>query len=584
MRFKKQTAALVVMLAAGLTVVGWFLNWGVGVGVGADYVHEIRKNIEIFGLVYQEISKKYVEPVDPDKFMKAGINGMLETLDPYTTLIEDESNSHLQIITTGKYGGLGMRIGAQQGWPTVVEQPFEDDPAGKAGIREGDRIIMIDGQSTKGLSINEVAKRLRGEIGTPVTLKIEREGEPEPLEFRLIRAEITILDVSYSGIIRDGVGYIKLSGFSKNAGYEIRQAIRELQPKGMKSLILDLRNNPGGLLEAAVSVTENFIRKGELVVSTRGRIEESVKEYRSDVDPIAGDLPLVVLVNEFSASASEIVAGAIQDHDRGVVIGQPTFGKGLVQTVVPITRDAALKITTAKYYIPSGRLIQRVDRLRGPHTPEAAREEGEGEGEEGTSGTATIAAELNHDSTHVYYTLKNRREMRGGGGIQPDLRVEVPPLNRYQYELRRKSLFFHFALTYASQHRDLPRNFTVDDNLLAQFRAFLAEKGFTYVSESEDRLADLKKAAAEEGYGGTLSPEINRLESALQTLKADDFNRNRDYIARELEREIAAKLFGTRAKVEATFDDDPYLAEAIKVLQNQERYLAILGASVRQKG
>lgn len=580
MTFKKETAALVVVLAAGLTVVGWFFNWGVG--VGADYVHEIRKNIEIFGLVYQEISKKYVEPVDPDKFMKAGINGMLETLDPYTALIEDESNSHLQIITTGKYGGLGMRIGEQQGWPTVVEQPFEDDPAGKAGIREGDRIIMIDGQTTKGLTINEVAKRLRGEIGTPVTLKIEREGEPEPLDFRLIRAEITILDVSYSGLIRDGVGYIKLSGFSKNAGYEIRQAIRELQPQGMKSLILDLRSNPGGLLDAAVSVSENFIKKGDLVVSTRGRIEESVKEYRSDVEPIAGDLPLVVLVNEFSASASEIVAGAIQDLDRGVVIGQPTFGKGLVQTVVPITRDAALKITTAKYYIPSGRLIQRVDRLRGAHSPEVALEEGEGE--EGATGTATIASELNHDSTHIYYTLKNRREVRGGGGIKPDLRVELPPLNRYQYELRRKSLFFHFALTYANQHRDLPRNFSVDDNLLAQFRAFIAEKGFSYVSESEDRLAELKKVAAEEGYYSTLTPDINRLEGALQTLKSDDFNRNRDYIVRELEKEIAAKLFGTRAKVEATFDDDPYLAEAIKVLQNRQRYLAILGAAAKQKG
>jgi len=580
MTFKKQTAALVVVLAAGLTVVGWFFNWGLG--VGADYVHEIRKNIEIFGLVYQEISKKYVEPVDPEKFMKAGINGMLSTLDPYTTLIEDESNSHLQIITTGKYGGLGMRIGEQQGWPTVVEQPFEDDPAGKAGIREGDRIIMIDGQTTKGLTINEVAKRLRGEIGTAVTLKIEREGEQEPLEFRLIRAEITILDVSYAGLIRDGVGYIKLSGFSKNAGYEIRQAIRELQPKGMKSLILDLRNNPGGLLDAAVSVAENFIKKGDLVVSTRGRIEESVKEYRSDDEPIAGDLPLVVLVNEFSASASEIVAGAIQDLDRGVVIGQPTFGKGLVQTVVPITRDTALKITTAKYYIPSGRLIQRVDRLRSAHSAEAALEEGEGE--EDASGTTTIASELNHDSTHVYYTLKNRREVRGGGGIKPDLRVELPPLNRYQYELRRKSLFFHFALTYANQHRDLPRNFTVDDNLLAQFRAFIAEKGFSYVSESEDRLAELKKVVAEEGYYSTLTPEINRLEAALQTLKADDFNRNRDYIVRELEKEIAAKLFGTRAKVEATFDDDPYLAEAIKVLQNRERYLAILGATAKQKG
>lgn len=581
MTLKKQTAALVVFMAAGLTVAGWFFNWGVG--VSADYVHEIRKNIEIFGLVYQEISKKYVEPVDPDKFMKAGIHGMLETLDPYTTLIEDESNSHLQIITTGKYGGLGMRIGEQQGWPTVVEQPFEDDPAGKAGIREGDRIIAIDGQTTRGISINEVAKRLRGEIGTPVTLKIEREGEPEPLEFRLIRAEITILDVSYSGMIKDGIGYIKLAGFSKNAGYEIRQALRELQAQGLKSVILDLRNNPGGLLDAAVSVSENFIPKGDLVVSTKGRVEESMKEYRSDAEPIAGNLPLIVLVNDYSASASEIVAGAIQDLDRGVIIGQPTFGKGLVQTVVPITRDAALKITTAKYYIPSGRLIQRVDRLRNENAPEVLADEALGE-EATTTGTATIASEVNNDSTHIYYTLNNKREMRGGGGIKPDIRIDTPRLNRYQYELRRKSLFFHFALTYANQHRDLPRNFMVDDTILTQFRKFIEEKGFSYVSQSEDELANLKKIAAEEGYLELLQDKITGLETALKAQKTDDFARNRDYIVRELEKEIAAKLFGTKAKVEATFDDDPYLAEAIKILQNQERYLAILGAGAKRKG
>jgi len=576
MSMKKKTTAMIVFAAAVLTVVGWAFNWGVG--VGADYVHEIRKNIEVFGLVYQEISKKYVQPVDPDKFMKAGINGMLNTLDPYTVLIEQEANSHLQIITTGKYGGLGMRIGSRDGWPTVVDQPFEDDPAGKAGIREGDRIVEINGESTKGVSINEVANRLRGEIGTAVSIKIGREGEPEPLEFRLIRAEITVLDVSYSGIINkeEGVGYIKLSGFSKNAGYEIQQAITALKQQGLKSVILDLRNNPGGLLDAAVAVSENFVKKGDLVVSTKGRMEGSAKEYRSDKEPVWGTEPLIVLVNQASASASEIVAGAIQDLDRGVIIGAPTFGKGLVQTVVPITREAALKITTAKYYIPSGRLIQKSEQLA-HNREQSVIAEGEADGESNEANNHAVAeTSLSEDSTKMYRT-RNGREMHGGGGIKPDVRVDSPLLSNYEAQLIRKSMMFHFALTYANQHRDLPRDFKVDETILGEFRKFIADKNFNYTSESEEVLAQLKKVAEEEGYLTKLSAEIAGLEKALANGKTDDFTRSREFITRELKKEIAAKLFGTRARVESGLEDDPVLQEAVKVLRDQTRYATTLG-------
>ncbi|MGH7491548.1 MAG: S41 family peptidase [bacterium] len=583
MAWNKRTGTVAVFAAALLTVAGWALHWGVG--VSADYVQEIRKNIEIFGLVYQEISKKYVQPVDPDRFMKAGINGMLETLDPYTVLIEQEANSHLQIITTGKYGGLGMKIGLRDGMPTVVEQPFEDDPAGKAGIREGDRIVEVNGESTKKLSINDVAAKLRGEIGSAVTIKIEREGELEPMEFRLIRAEITVLDVSYSGIVTDGVGYVKLSGFSKNAGYEIQQAVRDLKSKGATSLILDLRSNPGGLLDAAVSVAENFVKKGDLVVATKGRVEGSAKEYLSEKEPVAGTLPLVVLVNEFSASASEIVAGAIQDLDRGVIVGAPTFGKGLVQTVVPITRDAALKITTAKYYTPSGRLIQRPDRLPHANGNAIIATEGEEESEEMDGHAApqreAATSSLSEDSTTVYRT-RGGREVHGGGGIRPDLRLDSPRLSRYEDRLLRKSMMFQFALIYAHQHPNLPRDFKVDETLMSEFRKFVEEKHFSYVSESEEALTGLKNIAKEEGYLDKLTNEISALEQALLAEKTDDFARSHNFIARELRKEIAAKLFGTRARVEATLNDDPVFNEALNVLRDHAQYNGILAVATKK--
>ncbi len=573
---KKRTAVFVVLCAAALTVVGWTLDWGVS--VSADYVHEIRKNIEVFGLIYQEISRKYVDPVDPDKFMKAGINGMLGTLDPYTVLIEKEDNAQLQIITHGKYGGLGMSISVRDGWATVIEQPYEGTPALKAGIREGDRIIEVDGVPTKDMNVEEVASRLRGEVGTEVDLKIVREGEPEPLVYHLIRAEITIHDVTYSGIIRDGIGYVKLSRFSKNAGYEVNQAVRDLKAQGLKALILDLRNNPGGLLEAAVEVAENFVKKGEAIVSTKGRVEGSDKAYRSEKDPALGNLPLVVLVNGLSASASEIVAGAIQDLDRGVITGETTYGKGLVQTVVSLTRDSALKITTAKYYVPSGRCIQKDQ----PHPDEQADllvsvAEGEDLTDVRLEAESSKSAEKTEKASPEVFRTKNGREVYGGGGIKPDVEVSIPKLNRFESALRRKAMTFNFAVTYTSKHPAIKHHdFNVDDNIVAEFRQFLRDKKFAYTSQSELQLAELKKTAESEGYLADLQPSLTTLEQALQHEKDDDFTKSQNFIRQELEREIAGKLFGSKAQVEVTFDDDPAIKKALEILLSADAYNTIL--------
>jgi carboxyl-terminal processing protease len=479
-------------------------------------------------------------------------------------------------MTHGKYGGLGMLIGIREGWPTVVEQPYEGTPALKAGIREGDHIIEVDGVSTKGMNVSEVANRLRGEVGTAVTIKILRESEPEPLEFHLIRAEITIHDVTYSGIIRDGIGYIKLSRFSKNAGYEVNQAIRDLKAQGLKSVIFDLRSNPGGLLESAVEVAENFVKKGDLIVSTKGRVEGSDKEYRSEKDPMLGDLPLVVLVNEWSASASEIVAGAIQDLDQGVIIGVPTFGKGLVQTVVSLNRDAALKITTAKYYIPSGRLIQR-ERVK-PADEYNIFASAEDEHVTTIETEPPKSSEKAENVPPIYYT-KIGRKVYGGGGIKPDIEVPRDTLSRFESELTRKAVLFNFAVAYVSKHPALKRDFRIEENLLAEFRQFLRDKKFTYTSQSELQLAELKKFAANEGYLSDIQSSLTLLEQALQREKENDFVRSQDFIRRALEREIAAKAFGSKAQVEVTFDDDLVVEKAVEMLQNPAAYDAILSSN-----
>jgi len=576
MRGKVRSSAVIVFVLALVTFGGWLGNV-LSAHTSArspDYYYAIQKNIELFGKVYQEISKRYVEEIDPEKFMQAGIRGMLSTLDPYTVLIEKDDGEELQIMTQGKYGGVGMRIAPRNGMPTVVEPPFEGTPALKAGIREGDVILEVDGVSTKTITINEVASKLRGEVGTEVTVKIAREGEAKPLEFRLVRAEIVVKDVVYSGFIEEGIGYIKLMHFSRNAGQEVEEAIRALKKQGLKALVLDLRNDPGGLLESAVAVAENFIPKGKLIVSTKGRSEGSAQEYRSARDPVLGDLPLVVLVNEYSASASEIVAGAIQDLDRGVILGTDTWGKGLVQTVIPITRDAALKVTTAKYYLPSGRLIQKPEMLRhefsvftqdtlsGPDGPEKP-DYHDGKADQ-------------RDTVKVEYKTATGRMVYGDGGIRPDITIPPQKLNRFEQELLRKSMLFNFAVAYASKNRNVPRDFQVDEPLLQQFKSFLAEKKFTYRTDGEDELEKLEKVARENHYAPETLAVLAQMKQALEREKGKDFQRSLEFIQRELRREIAAKFWGTRAEVEATFTFDPVIQKAVEVVKHPENYSSIL--------
>ncbi|MFQ6115935.1 MAG: S41 family peptidase, partial [bacterium] len=438
-----------------------------------------------------------------------------------------------------------------------------------------------DGKSTKGMSISRVANLLRGEIGSEVFLKIAREGEEKPIEFRLIRAEIIITDVTYSGFVDDGIGYIRLSHFSRHAGKDIERAIRQLKKDGLKSLIVDLRSNPGGLLEAAVNACENFVEKGKLIVSTQGRSEGSLQKYYAEKSPILGELPLVLLVNGLSASASEIVAGAVQDLDRGVIIGTNTFGKGLVQTVVPITGDVALKITTAKYLVPSGRSIQDPKRfLKEPKEilllskdmekighPEMIDEERLDDSSE---------KEVKEQPQKQVYHTAHGRVVYGGGGITPDIIVEGEKLNRFEMELLRKTMPFHFAVIYAAKHPELRRGFEVTEEMLQEFENFLKEKDFEYISDAEAALQNLEEITEKKGYFASISPKIDELRSVIMQNKIKEFENSKEFIKQELKKEISAKLWGRRAEVEASFDDDMVIKKAIDVLSNLDHYYSVL--------
>jgi carboxyl-terminal processing protease len=573
MSAKKQISAIIVFTIVLITISGWLS--GFVSAYSPDYYHQIQKNIELFGRVYQEISRKYVEEVDPDKFMRAGINGMLSTLDPYTVLVEAEDNAELQILSSGKYGGLGMRIGLRNSWPTVVEPPFDGTPALKAGIREGDIVIEVDGQTTKGMNINHVAGLLRGEIGSEIFLKVSREGEDQPIEFRLIRAEIVVTDVAYSGFLKEGIGYIRLSHFSRNAGNDIEKSIRELKKQGLKSLILDLRSNPGGLLEAAVSVSENFIEKGQLIVSTEGRNGNALQKYYSEKSPILEDMPLVVLVNGYSASASEIVAGAVQDLDRGVLIGSNTFGKGLVQTVIPITGESALKITTAKYLVPSGRSIQDPRKFLNEAEDILAEIEDAPQNGEANSEKAAETTPEKANEEEVYHTA-NGRPVYASHGVTPDIVIEEELLSLFETQLLRKAKLFQFAVIYAAKHPELQRGFEVTNEMIADFEKFLTEQKFEYTTEAESVLDELNKVVEQQGYLASVATPLDEVRKIVLEQKQGEFVRSRDFIKDQLRQEISAKMWGTSAEVEASFDNDPVIQKAAELLSTSNDYSGIL--------
>jgi len=508
------------------------------------------------------INDRYVEDIDPKELGYAGIRGMLELLDPFSDMLEKKTYDRLMEFTHGKYEGLGMTIERKDKYIIVVS-PIEGTPAFRMGLRAGDRIIEIEGKPTYGMSTEEASNLMRGPAGTKVTLKIKREGIEEPLEYVIERAVIELKNVPYYGVIGDGIGYIRLRGFSEETGKELKEAIRNLNNQNIKGLIFDLRFNGGGLLNEGVETSNQFLDQGKLIVYTQGKKEEDLIKYFAREEPLYPDKPLVVLVDGQTASASEIVAGAIQDWDRGVIIGDTTYGKGLVQTVLNMPDEVFLKLTIARYYIPSGRCIQK---------PEKSKRN-----------IALLSEEAEPDSSQnefkqneVFHT-NGGREVYGGGGIVPDIAIQEERLKPIEINLERKQLFFDFAVRYISQHEDLSKDFEVDEQIISEFKDFLEEKNFSYLTPVELSLQELEENINSQKDKEIFDQTLLELKKVVQNSKENDLKNSLDYIKKAIKRDILYGLHGEKAYYEEVLlKTDPVVKKAVEVLSDKAEYRKML--------
>ena len=491
-----------------------------------------------------KINARYVDKLDIKDLIFSGIRGMIDRLDPFSEFMERKDFEQLMELTSGKYSGLGMTIFLKDNWVTVVS-PMEGTPAYRMGLRAGDRIVKIDDRSSKDMSTREASNLMRGEAGTEVTLTIEREGVDEPLEYTIERAVITIKMVPFAGVIEESgkkIGYIRLARFGEEADNELEAAITEVTGENIDGLIFDLRSNGGGLLNQAVKVSNHFLPKGSEIVYTKGRDSKQNRTHFASHDSDVPDIPIVVLVNEMSASASEIVAGAIQDSDRGVIVGNTTFGKGLVQQIYQLSEGAALKLTTAKWHVPSGRCIQKDSRST-RHPEELADAD---------------SVEVDSSMLEIFYT-KGGRIVYGGGGINPDIIVEREKLSPMAINLDRLSTFFDFSITYTTKHPDLSEDFSVTDEMLEAFD-------------------DLERIVDETQTKEQFSEEPARIHELIETDKEQEFFRNIDYIKRGIKRDILTRLYGESAVYEQiVLETDPNVLKAVEILTSPGEYAGILG-------
>ena len=547
----------------------WLSLAAIAVLAGSSYsfknnYFEITKNLEIFANIVKEINASYVDEIDPNKFIRSGIDGMLNSLDPYTDFIAEEDLDSYKMTTTGRYGGVGALI-KTDGDYVVISEPYEGFPADKAGLRAGDKLLEIDGQSVKKKSTDDVSKMLKGKPNTEVKLLIERPGDSKSISKTVMRQEIHIKSVPYYGTLNNGkTGYIRLTQFTENCSKEVANALRELKEKNkIESLIFDLRGNPGGLLNEAVDVANIFIPKNKEVVSTRGKRREWDKSYKTENEPVDLQIPLTVLIDDGSASAAEIVSGTIQDLDRGIVIGHRSFGKGLVQTTKNVGFDAKVKLTTAKYYLPSGRCIQEVDYSKGFDAKKAYEEE-------------TIHKP---DSTHTAFKTNAGRTVYDAGGIRPDIEIEESTPANITVSLVNKQLVFDYATQYRIKHDKIPvpEQFELSDAEYNDFVQFLSGKKYDdYTTVSEDVLKRLTETAEKENYNNALKTDVEAIETKMKADKTKDVVKFKSEIKKWLEYEIVKRYYYQIGEIRELLEDDDAAKQAIDVLGNQTKYKQLL--------
>lgn len=518
----------------------------------AEKYFEVAKSLDIFATLFKEVNVYYVDEVEPEKLVRTGIDAMLESLDPYTDYISEDEMESFRISTTGQYGGVGAMIGIVNK-KVVITQPYEGFPAFASGIHVGDEIIEIDGQNVQGKRTSAVSALLKGKPDTQVTIRVRRYGETDDLVFKITRQKINVSNVTYYGLIDADIAYIRLDDFTPGASYEVADALIELKDKGAKKLILDLRENPGGLLHEAVNIVSLFIPKGMEVVSTRGKVDEWNKVYKTLNNPLDTEIPMVVLTSEGSASASEIVAGTLQDYDRAVLVGGKTFGKGLVQTTRPLSYNAQLKVTTAKYYIPSGRCIQALDYTH--RKPD---------------GTVVKIA----DSLKAEFKTKNGRIVYDGGGLDPDIKVEPDYMGTVTAELLESGLLFEYASLYCAEHT-MPEHlqgFRLSDNAYDAFTQWLKTQHFTYTTTLEKETQRLEELAKNERLYPDLEIYLDGLRNKLEANKSSDFLRFKSEIKALLEEEIAFHYDLERGRAQVKLPQDEDIAAAKKVLKDAAAY------------
>jgi carboxyl-terminal processing protease len=521
---------------------------------------EIAKNLDIYYTLFKELNIFYVDEVDAGDLVKTSIDQMLKSLDPYTTYIPESKIEDFKFMTTGQYGGIGALIRKKDDF-IVISEPYENFPAYKAGLIGGDVIIEIDGKSTKGKSTSDISEALKGQPNTEVTLLIDRPGSEENITKVLMREEVKIKSVPYYGMLNDSVGYIKLTSFTRNANKDVKEALLDLRDnQNAKALVFDMRGNPGGLLIEAVEISNLFVNKGNLIVSTKGKVKQWDKSYETRREPTDTAMPIIVLVNRSSASASEIVSGAIQDLDRGVILGERTFGKGLVQTTRQLSYNSKLKVTTAKYYIPSGRCIQALDYSH--------------RNEDGSVGKVP-------DSLVSVFSTKNGRKVYDGGGILPDVITKRDKISNIAISLVTKSLIFDYVTEFCLKNDSIanPKDFAIGDNGYNNFVNFLSDKEFDYETVSEEKLEELIKTSKKEKYYELIKDEIEKLKGMLAHDKNKDLNTFKEEISKFINAEISSRYYYQNGRIENTLSNDKDIDEALTVLSDLESFNKILEAN-----